>query len=104
MGLQNNESYSFICSVKSQAPYRTCSIHAEKISLQETMLSYILICCNILEKNPLQDQVIFLQKQLQDANQNLERTESQKNDFIFLASHDLQAPVRKWNAYMESGE
>jgi light-regulated signal transduction histidine kinase (bacteriophytochrome) len=54
-----------------------------------------------MDLDSLQVEIELLQKALSSAEKKLAETQNIQNDFIALASHDLQSPIRKLNLYVD---
>jgi len=99
--LNPNECYSFLCSLNSQNFFYNCAVNATGISIEEYDQPFLLIECIELDQNPLQVEIEHLQKALTSSEKKLAQTQNVQSDFIALASHDLQSPIRKLNLYID---
>lgn len=53
------------------------------------------------ENRPTEERIIQLEKELRQASEDLHRCKKEKEDFIYIASHDLKAPLRKLTTFTE---
>src|SRR5258706_6328738 len=99
--LSTNDCYSFVCSLNSQNFFYNYAVNATRISIEGYDHPFLLVECNHLDQNSLQAEIELLQKALISSEKKLADAQNLQSDFIALASHDLQSPIRKLNLYID---
>jgi PAS domain S-box-containing protein len=61
----------------------------------------LIVTDQVRARRQIEDLITERTKELADANRNLERSNAELSQFAYIASHDLQEPIRKVNTYAQ---